>query len=227
MVVGILGASLRAGIAQAQSSNLSDGFDSFDEATWSKGDHNLGRSYLDPNNVGASGGNLEVKLPANSLNGGEIRSQGLYGYGSYTARMKLPNAPSSITGFFLYEPPDYASEIDIEIYNDTSRRIMFSTYAGGKQTHTQTMTLPFDPTSGFHNYRFDYSSNSVSFYADGQLMKRWKGGVPKNPMHLYVNAWYPTWLEGKKPLTDQIVSVDKIGYTAQTAQTATVGKKAR
>jgi beta-glucanase (GH16 family) len=227
LAVGILQASLMAGIAQAQSSNLADEFDSFDEATWSKGDHNLGRSYLDPNNVGASGGNLEVKLPANSLNGGEIRSQGLYGYGSYTARMKLPNAPSSITGFFLYEPPDYASEIDIEIYNDTSRRIMFSTYAGGKQTHTQTMTLPFDPTSGFHDYRFDYSSNSVSFYADGKLMKRWKGGVPKNPMHLYVNAWYPTWLEGKKPLTDQTVSVDKIGYTAQTAQTATVGKKAR
>ena len=86
------------------------------------------------------------------------------------------------------------------------------------------MTLPFDPTSGFHDYRFDYASNSVSFYADGKLMKRWKGGVPKNPMHLYVNAWYPTWLEGKKPLTDQTVLVDKIGYTAQTT---TVGKESK
>jgi hypothetical protein len=38
-----------------------------------KGDHDLGRSYLDPNNVGASGGNLKVELPANSLNGGEIK----------------------------------------------------------------------------------------------------------------------------------------------------------
>jgi beta-glucanase (GH16 family) len=37
------------------------------------------------------------------------------------------------------------------------------------------MTLPFDPTSGFHDYRFDYASNSVSFYADGKLMKQWKG----------------------------------------------------
>lgn len=190
LVVGILGASLMVGIAQAQSSNLSDGFDSFDDTdndyfddtTWSKGDHNLGRSYLDPKNVGATdGNNLEVKLPADSLDGGEIRSQGLYGYGSYTARMKVPNAPSSITGFFLYEPPDYASEIDIEIYNDTSRKIMFSTYAGGRQTHTQTLTLPFDPTSGFHDYRFDYASKTVSFYADGKLMKRWKGASRKSP----------------------------------------------
>ena len=41
-----------------------------------KGDHDLGRTYLDPNNVGASGGNLEVELPANSLNGGESGPKG-------------------------------------------------------------------------------------------------------------------------------------------------------
>ena len=58
---------------------------------------------------------------------------------------------------------------------------MFSTYAGGKQTHTPTMTLPFDPTSGFHDYRFDYASNSVSFYADGKLMKQWKGASRISP----------------------------------------------
>jgi hypothetical protein len=34
-----------AGLAQAQSSDLSNEFDSFDETRWSKGDHNLGRSY--------------------------------------------------------------------------------------------------------------------------------------------------------------------------------------
>ena len=222
LVVGILGISMMAGMmlgtAQAQSSGFSDEFDSFDAARWSKGVHfNLGRSYLDPNNVSVGEGNLAIKLPANSLNGGQIRSEGLYGYGSYSARMKLPNAPSSFTAFFLYEPPDYASEIDIELYNDSSRKIMFSTYFGGKQTNTQTMTLPFDPTSGFHDYRFDYASNSVSFYADGKLMKQWEGGVPNKPMHLHANAWFPTWLEGKKPLTDQTVLVDKISYTAQAA----------
>ncbi len=182
LVAGILEASLMAGIAQAQGPNFSDGFDSFDGARWEKTGHDLGLSKLDPSNVGVSGGKLEIKLPADSLNGGEIRSKGLYGPGSYTARMKVPDAPSSITGFFLYEPPDYASEIDIEIYNDSSSpRIMFSTYAGGRQTHTQTMTLPFDPTSGFHDYRFDYASNSVGFYADGKLMKQWKGASRISP----------------------------------------------
>jgi beta-glucanase (GH16 family) len=181
---------------------------------WSIGDHNLSRSYLDPNNVSIEGGDLALKLPANELNGGEIRSNDIYRYGSYAARIKVPNDPSSITGFFLYEPPDHASEIDIEIYNDTSRKIMFTTYAGGKQTHSQTMTPPFDPTNGFHDYRFDYTPNSVSFYADGMLMKSWSGGLPNDPMRLYVNAWFPTWLEGQRPNTDRFLLVDEISYVA-------------
>ena len=76
------------------------------------------------------------------------------------------------------------------------------------------MALPFDPTSSFHDYRFDYASNSVSFYVDGKLMMQWKGDVPRKAMHLYVNAWYPTWLEGKAPPADRRVLVDKISYTA-------------
>ena len=44
--------------------------------------------------------------------------------------MKVANAPSSLTAFFLYKAPDYVSELDIEIFNDTTRRVMFTTYSG-------------------------------------------------------------------------------------------------
>lgn len=215
VLIGAIQVGLFAGLASAGALDFADDFDSFDTARWTKGSHNLGRSYLDPNNVSVSNGNLAVKLPANSLNGGEIYSNTLYGYGSYSARMQLPNAPSSITGFFLYQPPDYNSEIDIEIYNDSSRKIIFSTYAGGRQTHSQTLTLPFDPTDGYHDYRFDYAPGSVKFYADGRLMKKWMTGLPRTSMKLYVNAWYPTWLDGKMPTTDQFVLVDRIHTTQQ------------
>ncbi len=215
VLIGAIQVGLFAGLASAGALDFADDFDSFDTARWTKGSHNLGRSYLDPNNVSVSNGNLAVKLPANSLNGGEIYSNTLYGYGSYSARMQLPNAPSSITGFFLYQPPDYNSEIDIEIYNDSSRKIIFSTYAGGRQTHSQTLTLPFDPTAGYHDYRFDYAPGSVKFYADGRLMKKWTTGLPRTSMKLYVNAWYPRWLEGTMPTTDQFVLVDRIQATQQ------------
>ena len=94
--------------------------------------------------------------------GGELVSNDLYGYGSYSARMKLPDAPASIAGFFLYQPPDYASEIDIEIYNDPSRRIIFSTYSGGRQTYSQTLKLPSNPTTGYQDYGFVRAPGSVS-----------------------------------------------------------------
>ena len=129
--------------------------------------------------------------------------------------MKIPHAPSSITGLLLYEPPDYASEIDIEIYNDSSRRIIFGTYANGTHTHSTTTTLPFDPTAGFHTYRFDYASGYVRFYADGVLMKQWTNGLPKKSMRLYVNAWYPKWLDGRRPASDRYVLVDQIRYVQQ------------
>ncbi len=215
LFASLIGATMMAGVAQAGVLDFTDNFDTFDETRWSKGSYKLGRSNLDPANVSVNGGNLGIKLPARTTNGGEISSDALYGQGSYTARMKLPNAPSSITGFFLYEPPDYASEIDIEVFNDTSRKIMFSTYAGGKQTHTQTMTLPFDPTTGFHDYRFDYASGSVKFYADGKLMKEWNDGLPQTSMRLYANAWFPTWLDGRKPRKDKYVLVDSIQHLQQ------------
>jgi len=95
LVVGVVQVALFAGLAVAGALDFTDDFDTFDTTRWTRGDHNLGRSYLNPDNVGVRGGNLEIKLPARTLEGGEIRSNYLYGYGSYPARMKLPDAPAS------------------------------------------------------------------------------------------------------------------------------------
>ncbi|QIN79714.1 family 16 glycosylhydrolase [Rubrobacter marinus] len=213
LVIGLVQVGLFAGLAGAGVLGFADNFDTFDTTRWKKTDHALGRGFVKPANVSTSGGYLRLKLPANTVNGGEIMSNVPFTYGSYTARMKLPNAPSSITGFFLYEPPDYASEIDIEIFNDASRKVLFTTYSNGRQTHSYTTNLPFDPTAGFHSYRFDYAPGSVKFYADGKLMKSWNQGVPRETMHLYANAWFPKWLGGRKPATDRYVLVDRIQYT--------------
>ena len=67
-----------------------------------------------------------------------MRSTSLYRYGTYRTRMKIANAPSSLTAFFLYKRPDYAQEILIEIFNDDTGRIMFSTYSGFAQTNTSS-----------------------------------------------------------------------------------------
>ena len=56
----------------------------------------------------------------------------------------MPDAPSSITRFFLYE-----KDIDVEILNDPSGRIIFTTYAGGRKTNNVEKDLSFDPTTDF------------------------------------------------------------------------------
>ena len=215
-IIGVVQLGIFAGLASGGVLDFTDNFDSFDETRWTKGDHKLGRrSYLDPDNVSVSDGNLQIRLPKRSLEGGEILSDNLYGYGYYSASMKLPEAPSSITGFFLYKSPDYESEIDIELYNDSSRRIMFTTYAGGAQTHTETLPLGFDPTAGFHEYAFSYDQSSITFYVDGQPKKTWNNGLPTTSMHLMVNAWFPSWLDGRKLRTDKILLVDRIQHVQQ------------
>ena len=190
-------------------------FDSLNRDRWSvtsKIDKKLGRSHLEPENVSLQEGDLQLKLPAGTLNGGEIASKELYKYGSYRARIKVPDARSSITGFFLYEEPDFEKEIDVEIFNDSSGRIMFTTYAGGEETNNVRKKLPFDPTKDFHEYRFDFYPDNAEFYVDGELLHRFEKGLPEKAMRLYVNAWFPTWLPGQRPEMDRHVYVDWIEH---------------
>ncbi len=144
-------------------SSTRDEFDSseLDAGRWNASASTLGRSKIEPENVGIEDGDLRLTVPETTLNGGEIESIDLYGPGFYAARIKVPDAPGSITGFFLYQSPDLASEIDIEMYNDPSGTVLFTTYAGGEQTHTETMTLPFDPTADFHDYALFYDGETL------------------------------------------------------------------
>jgi beta-glucanase (GH16 family) len=129
--------------------------------------------------------------------------------------MKVANAPSSLTAFFLYRQPDYAQEIDIEIFNDSTGRIMFTTYSGGAMTNTVTKLLPFDPTAAFHDYVIEYDRGSVRFLADGVQMQAWSKGVTRNTMYLFVNAWFPSWLAGESPATDRYTEVDWVEHVSR------------
>jgi endo-1,3-1,4-beta-glycanase ExoK len=176
---------------------------------WTATQHQLGRSALSPDNVLPG---PALRLPAGTTDGAEIRSPSTFASGVVHARLKVADAPSSITGFFLYAPPDLASEIDIEIYDDPSGIAMFTTYAGGRQTHTEKRELGFDPTAAYHDYAIAWGAGKVTFSVDGAALRTWKEGAPKAPMNLYVNAWFPTWLAGLAPADDQLTSVAALDY---------------
>jgi beta-glucanase (GH16 family) len=183
-----------------------------DAGVWEAGDHVLGRGALRPSNVSVGEDRLRLALPAGTLQGAEINTRRPQGYGAYRVRMRVPDSPGSVTGFFLYRPPDYEHELDIEVYNDPEGWMLATTYSGGdpEPTNTERIELPFDPTGGLHEYGFDYGPNGVVFYADGQPVEEFTSGIPERPMQLYINAWYPDWVAGGPSESDGTVLVDRV-----------------
>ena len=141
-----------------------------------------------------------------------MRSTSLYRHGTYRTRMKIAYAPSSLTAFFLLKRPDYAQEIDIEIFNDDSGRIMFSTYSGFAQTTNIIVDLSLDLTADFHVYTIEYDPGSVRFLLDGTELQRFSTGVPRSSLYPFANAWFPFWLAGIVPTTDRYTYIDWIEH---------------
>ena len=114
-------------------------------------------------------------------------------------------------------------EIDMEFlsaqYNASSHPVNLvlqsteSEQAGFNAAQTGTFQahqLPFDPSGAFHEYRFDWSTNAVTFYADGVLLDTMTQAIPTQPGHITLSHWStgnPDWSAGP-PATDAILTVE-------------------
>lgn len=71
--------------------------------------------------------------------------------------------------------------------------------------------LPFDPTNGFHEYRFDVLPGQINFYLDHILIGNMSAPPPTSGRHLILSHWSngnPLW-SGGPPSQDAIMT---IGY---------------
>ncbi|MBB4634561.1 glycoside hydrolase family 16 protein [Longimicrobium terrae] len=171
------------------------GGDALDAARWRLDTHPLGSGSVRADNVRTGDGGVSLVLAPGARDGGELRSAERFGYGTYSARMRTPLAPGSISALFLYQGgSDESDELDIEIPNDGGRTVMFTTWVAGVQTHTATLPLAFDPAADHHEYRIEWRPGEVRFAVDGEEMQRWTDGVPHQPMYVMANAWWPRWM---------------------------------
>ncbi|KAK3313654.1 concanavalin A-like lectin/glucanase domain-containing protein [Apodospora peruviana] len=127
-------------------------------------------------------------------------------YGSYRAGIKLSGVPGTCAAFFWYFSD--TSEIDVEFLSqdfnatNSSYPINLILHDSTSDTHPKFAReyLPFDPTADFHEYRFDFISNTVFFYADNQFLSRLDGrDLPARPGHLALQHWSngnPLWSGG-------------------------------
>lgn len=201
---------------------------------WTTPDHALGHGQVRGENVSVSDGKLYLKMPANSLDGAEIKSvRGDYQYGSYTIRMKAPPASQTYLAPFLWTDPDFHSEIDVEVHNDGSRTTFFNTYEGPEVDPPDTIqqevvTLPFDPSAGFHDYRWEYASGYVKFYVDDTHYWTVNERIPPSEMHLFVNVHWPEQFQSPRELDRDIyaeieyVEVEPLPGTADWLPTGVV-----
>ncbi|KAL8671801.1 MAG: hypothetical protein Q9168_003707 [Polycauliona sp. 1 TL-2023] len=148
-------------------------------------------------------------------------------YGSFRAAIKLTGQKGTCGAFFWYL--NDSREIDMEFlssqFNETSHPVNLvlqseeSIAAGYNAEDTnafQTHQLPFDPSEGFNEYRFDWFEDRVDFYANGVKLKSMTGdGVPKEPGHLMLSQWSngdPNW-SGGPPTQDAVMTVSYVkGY---------------
>jgi endo-1,3-1,4-beta-glycanase ExoK len=202
--------SIMAAPARSATPAFTDELTVLDPGRWAATAHPLGRSALDPRNVAVAGARLALALPAGTTDGAEVRSVPAFRSGTFDARIQAARAPSSISGFFLYAPPDFASEINIEILNDPAGTVLLTTYAGGRETHHERRALGFDPTAAPHDYRIAWSRGAVAFAVDGRVRRRWSTGVPSAPMRLYLNACFPRWLGGLAAPQDAATVVERV-----------------
>ena len=127
--------------------------------------------------------------------GGEIRTEGFYGYGRYETRMKACRNDGTVWSFFTYtgpyEPvPDPWDEIDIEILGKDTTKVQFNYFRDGKGGHEYMYDLGFDAAEDFHTYAFEWHKDKIVWYVDGKEAHRVEGAnIPVTKMRIMANAW--------------------------------------
>ncbi len=173
-----------------------DDLEPFDAARWQIMDHALGRGRVAAANVVPTGGTVELRLPAGAFDGGELRSATRLTHGVVEGRLRAAPAPGSITALFLYEGRARRNdEVDIELLGGT-RTALLTVWREDQEVFHTRVTMGFDPSAGFHDYRISWSQDRVVWHVDGKVVGTATGLSLGTDLFLYVNAWWPTWLEG-------------------------------
>ncbi|KAI7855739.1 concanavalin A-like lectin/glucanase domain-containing protein [Circinella umbellata] len=156
---------------------------------------------FDPNNVqviGDNGIHLNVKKTDNdgftSASFGTRRQDILYG--TFRASMKTSSEPGTVAAFFFFK--NNTCEIDMEslsriqnpwkTYFSVQPQIYNEDGSASNLTNDKH-TLPFDPTSAFHEYRFDWTPEDVTYYLDGEEANRINQNIPDAPGRVLINHW--------------------------------------
>jgi len=97
--------------------------------------------------------------------------------------------------------------VNLVLQSDESVQNGFNAAGSGDY---QVVNLPFNPTTGYHEYRIDFIPGNIIFYADGHKLATMNtSAVPTQPGHLILTNWSNgnnLWSYGPPP-EDSVISV--------------------
>ncbi|WP_444970781.1 beta-glucanase [Streptomyces sp. SAI-25] len=224
--------------AHAVGGSFTDHFDFHDTARWSKADGWSNGSMFNVGwradhvwfNGGVMGQNLDVATCPAGCSGkpyasGEYRTNDLYSYGRFEARLKAVKREGVVTGFFTYTGPSDGQpwdEIDVEILGKNTRQMQTNYFTDGVGGHETVIDLGFDASTGYHDYAIEWwNRGTVNWFVDGRLVHQEtgsRGPLPTRPMRIMTNLWpgigVDDWLgRFTYPGTPLTASYDWIKYT--------------
>jgi beta-glucanase (GH16 family)/lysophospholipase L1-like esterase len=188
-----------------------DTFGTFDTSFWQVSDYTSPWSWnqtgWDPAYVDtATPGEVTLTfdgtdLDGKSFSGSEIRSDELFGYGTYEVEMTASDEPGVVSAFFLYTDDYFGAterkEIDIEFLgSDTSEVHLNYFYGDDKLANYNDIAVPlgFDAADGLHTYRIEWQPEALRWYADDVLLFEIEDTtaplpIPDERMKIYASIW--------------------------------------
>ena len=208
----------------AASSGYYDSLDCFNSSdvilsNWSNG--SCFDCIFTPSNVSFSDSLMGLTINTSTNSGysysaAEYRTAASYGYGRYSVSMKPIHNDGVVSSFFMYTGPALGTqwdEIDIEFLGKNTNEVQFNTFTNGVSSGGHLCQLGFDASESFHQYGFDWSSDSITWYVDGNAvytLSNKAAAIPVTPGRIMANVWNGKtsatkyWLneyDGKTPLT--------------------------
>ena len=139
---------------------------------------------------------MTVSEDGSGYAGAEYRTEKTYSYGFYSVCMKAAKCSGVISSFFTYTNKPVWDEIDIEFLGKDMSHIQFNYYTNGVGGHEFYFDLGFDGSEDFHEYAFDWQTDSITWYVDGKAVYRATQSIPSHSMQIMANVWNCKGLDG-------------------------------
>ncbi|WCJ38040.1 Xyloglucan endotransglucosylase/hydrolase [Euphorbia peplus] len=163
-------------------------FDQNYKVTW-------GNDHVIPLNQGT-----QVQLFMDKSSGAGFESKLSYGSGFIHMRIKLPDKDSAgvVTAFYLTSKGDNHDELDFEFLGNREGKpitLQTNVFANGLGNREQRVSLWFDPTADFHDYKILWNEHQIVYFVDDIPIRVFKNNTkkgvsyPSHPMQVEVSLW--------------------------------------